>query len=130
MSCNLLRLSFSFTLIFSTFINYGCHSTVEVINKKEPEKYLEVIQDDPTVDIEKSLQDSGQKYVCKEIYVERGSPENRRACFVKVPDESKYKEIGVKLSQLPGAMFNDTSQNIVIVGKAFLHVLLGGPVKI
>src|SRR5690554_1475113 len=129
-SYNLSRLDFFLVLIFSILVNYGCHSTVEAINKKEPKKYLEVIQDDPADDVEKSLQVSGQKYVCKEIYVGRGSPENRRACFVKAPDESKYKEIGVKLSQLPGAMFNDTSQNIVIVGKVFLHVLLGGPVKI
>lgn len=124
------RSIFSLALIFSTFIYYGCHSTVEVINKKEPEKYLEVIQDDPAVDVEKALQESGQKYVCKEIYVGSGSPENRRACFVKAPDESKYKEVGVKLSQLPGAMLSDAGQNIIIVGKVFLHVILGGPVKI
>jgi len=108
----------------------GCSSTAEVLNKKQPEKYLEVIQDDPAVDVEKSLQASGQKYICKEIYIGRGSSENRRACFVKAPDESKYKEIGVKLSQLPAAMLDDTSHNIVVVGKVFLHVLLGGPVKI
>jgi len=117
-------------LIISSFMIWGCSSTAEVINKKEPEKYLEVVQDDPAVDVERSLQESGQHYICKEIYVKRGSAENRRACFVKAPDDSKFKEVGNKLSQLPGAMLNDAGHNIVIVGKVFLHVLLGGPVKI
>jgi hypothetical protein len=130
MSYSVSQLRFFLLLICSSLVMCGCSSTAEVLNKKQPEKYLEVIQDDPAVDVEKSLQASGQKYICKEIYIGRGSSENRRACFVKAPDESKYKEIGVKLSQLPAAMLDDTSHNIVVVGKVFLHVLLGGPVKI
>lgn len=123
------KLSFSLALMFSILINSGCQSTAAVINKEEPEKYLEVVQSDPTVDVEASLKESGQEYVCKEFYSGPGSSENRRACFVKAPDESKYKEIGVKLSQLPEAMLVDTGRNAIVVGKVFLYVVLSGGVK-
>lgn len=123
------KLSFFLAVMFYTLTNSGCQSTAAVINKDEPEKYLEVVQSDPAVDVEESLKESGQEYVCKEIYAGKGSSENRRACFVKAPDESKYKEIGVKLSQLPEAMLVDTGRNAVVVGKVFLYAVVSGAIR-
>lgn len=129
MNYKLSKLVFLISFMLSALANYGCQSTAEVINKKEPEKYLEVIQNSSIVDIEASLKASGQKYVCKEIYVGKGASENRRACFVKAPDESKYKDFGVKLSQLPEAILVDTSHNAVVIGKVFLQVVLSGAIR-
>lgn len=112
--------------LFSTMANVGCQSTNEVLTRKEPEKYLEVIPADPSVDVEASLKASGQKYVCKEIYAGKGSPENRRACFVKAPEESKYKKLGVKLSQLPEAILIDTGRNVLVIGEIVLYSVVSG----
>jgi hypothetical protein len=121
---------FLVVLSMSISLNSGCQATTAALNKKVPEKYVEVIQDDPNVDVESSLKKSGKEYVCKEIYAGKGSSENRRACFIKAPDESKYKELGVKLSELPEAILVDTSQNILIVGKVFLEAVIYGAIRL
>jgi hypothetical protein len=107
-------------------LNLGCQATNAALNKKIPEKYVEVINDDPSVNIEESLKASGQKYVCKEFYSGKGSHENRRACFVKAPDESKYKMAGLKLSWLSGAVIEDTGKNLLVVGAIYLQCFIEG----
>ncbi len=131
MNNNISQLNKWFLFVFgvSILLNFGCQATTATLNKKIPERYIEVVQDDSNVDVESSLKKSGKEYVCKEIYAGKGSSKNRRACFIKAPDESKYKDLGVKLSGLTEAIFVDTSQNILIVGKIFLKAVLIGAVR-
>lgn len=112
-------------IIASALLNVGCQATTTAMNKKPPERYVEVISDDPAVDVEASLKASGQKYVCKEFYSGKGSHENRRACFVKAPEET-IKNVGLKLSWLSGAVIEDTGNNILVVGAIYLKCLISG----
>lgn len=113
-------------ITFSALLNVGCQATTAALNRKPPEKYVEVINDDPSVNIEESLKASGQKYVCKEFYSGPGSHENRRACFVKAPEENKYKDVGLKLSWLSGALIEDTGNNLLVVGAIYLQCIIDG----
>ena len=113
-------------VIASSLLNLGCQATTAALNKKPPEKYVEVINDDPAFDVEASLKASGQKYVCKEFYSGKGSHENRRACFVKAPEESKLKKVGYKVSTLSGAVIEDTGKSMLVIGAIYLEYVLEG----
>ena len=111
-------------ITLSASITSGCVSTEALLTKKPPENYLEVVQDGPIENVEAALKASGKPYVCKEFYAGKGSHENRRACFVKAPDESRYKELGVKLSELPRAILVDTGNTALVVGKVYLQIMM------
>lgn len=104
----------------------GC-ATSEVLSREVPDKYIEVIPEDPTTDVEASLKASGKEYVCKEFYFGQGSSKNRRACFIKAPEESIYKTLGVKLQDVPEALLVDTGKTMLIVGRVALEVVLQIP---
>ena len=104
----------------------ACQATSKLMNKKIPDKYVEVIQESPTVDVESSLKASGKEYICKELYFGKGSSNNRRACYIKAPEESKFKTFGIKLLDAPEAILEDTGNGILVVGKVLLTVLLHG----
>ena len=111
----------AFTLLLLIGLcSVGCQSTLNTLKKPPSEKYVEVVSNEPHASAEESLKASGVNYVCKEIYVGKGSSQNRRACFVKAPPASMYETLGVKMSDLPSAILEDTGQNFLIVGQIAL----------
>lgn len=116
-------------VVFS-FLVIGCGSTYQSFNKEIPDKYIEVIQDDPTVDVEAFLKTSGKSYVCKELYFGYNSPKNRRACFIKLPEDDQLERLKIKMEGTPQAMLLDTGKNVIIVGEVFLHFLFMGHVPL
>ena len=108
------------SLMLIGIFSVGCQSTFNTLKKPPPEKYVEVVSNDSHSSAEESLKASGVNYICKEIYVGKGSSQNRRACFVKAPPASMYETLGVKMSDLPAAILEDTGQNFLIVGQIAL----------
>lgn len=106
----------------------GCQATSDALSNTVPEEYIEIISDESPADIAKTLEASGQDYVCKEIYHGWGSPQNRKACFVKAPkDKSVYKTVGVKLQDLPEALLQDTGNNAVVIGSVAIEIFFAFP---
>ncbi|MBE8716110.1 hypothetical protein [Cellvibrio polysaccharolyticus] len=118
-------------LIAITFCITGCHSTLKAVNTPAPDQYLEVVQDDPTINVEESLAASGTEYFCKETWTVGGNAsERRRACYIKSPDQNQLKKLGVKATDISGGVLEDTGRNIVVTGKVLataLRVYLGLP---
>ena len=108
----------------------GCQSTYKSFTKKIPDKYVEVISDNPIVDVEATLKASGKPYICKELYFGKDSPENRRACYIKLPEEDQIERLKIRMEGTPQAMLLDTGKNILIVGEVFLHFLISGYVPV
>jgi hypothetical protein len=107
--------------------NLGCQSTVAALKKTPPEKYVEVIPDDPKTNVKALLDASGVDYVCKELYFGKGSSKNRKACFVKAPPADMYEKMEVKMSDLPSAILKDTGRNAILVGEvAIMWIMNGG----
>lgn len=117
---------FQCLIFFLSVFLVGCQSTMEAFNEEPPEKLVEVVQTDPGINVEAALQQAGVKYTCKEIYVGRGSSENRRACFIKAPEPALYERLGVKASKLPIALLKDTGRTVLIVGELALSVVMAG----
>lgn len=113
-------------IYLSTLLS-GCQATSEVLGRDAPDKYIEVISTDPATDVAASLAASGKSYVCKEFYYGRGSSKNRKACFIKAPEESFYKRLGVKLQDVPGALIEDSGKTALVVGQTVLEVVLLNP---
>ena len=112
----------------SLFISLsGCQATSEVLSRDVPEKYIEVVATDPADNVEASLKTSGKSYVCKEFYYGKGSSKNRRACFIKAPEESIYKRVGIKLKDVPEALLLDTGKTALVVGTGLLEIVLMNP---
>lgn len=105
----------------------GCQATSEVLSRDVPDKYIEVVATDPAVDVEASLKASGKNYVCKEFYYGKGSSKNRRACFIKAPEENIYKRVGVKLKDVPEALLLDTGKTALVVGSGLLEFVMMNP---
>jgi len=124
MVCRILFLIISFSILLA-----GCQSTYESLNKEIP-KYIEVVQDDPAVDVEAVLKASGKAYVCKELYFGHNSSKNRRACFIKLPEEDQLKRLSIRMERAPEAMLLDTGKNILVVGEIFLRALFFGYVPL
>lgn len=118
----LVAIGISFSLLLS-----GCQATSEVLGRDIPDKYIEVIPTDPTTDVAESLKVSGQSYVCKEFYYGRGSSKNRKACFIKAPEESFYKRLAIKLQDVPEALIEDSGKTALVVGRVALEVVLFNP---
>lgn len=116
--------------IVQCFLLIGCEATFQSFNKKIPDKYIEVIQDDPAVDVESTLKESGKPYVCKELYFGHNSPKNRRACYIKLPEDDQLERLKIRMEGTPQAMLLDTGKNVVIVGEVFLYMLFNGNVPI
>jgi|GEM_PF-1759810 len=110
-------------IVYVALAMAGC-ATSEVLSREVPDKYIEVIPEDPTTDVEASLKASGKDYVCKEFYFGQGSSKNRRACFIKAPEESIYKTLGVKLQEVPEALLVDTGKTMLVVGQVALEIVL------
>ena len=125
MICRILFLNISFLILL-----VGCQSTYESFNKEVPDKYIEVVQDDPAVDVEAALKDSGKAYVCKELYFGHNSSKNRRACFIKLPEKDQLKRLSVRMEGTPEAMLLDTGKNVLVVGEIFLQALFFGYVPL
>jgi hypothetical protein len=105
----------------------GCQSTVTALKKTPPEKFVEVIPDDPKTNVKELLEASGVDYVCKELYFGKGSSKNRKACFVKAPPADMYEKMEVKMSDLPSAILKDTGRNAILVGElAIMWITSGG----
>ena len=121
-----MNIKLLFMMVCFSILMSACQATSKVMNKTIPDKYVEVIQESPTVDIESSLKASGKEYICKELYFGKGSSNNRRACYIKAPEESKFKKFGIKLLDAPEAILEDTGNDILVVGKVLLTVLLHG----
>ena len=101
----------------------GCN-TYTAINKDIPDKYIEVVQAGSSVDVEASLKSSGAAYTCKELFFGNNSAKNRRACYVKAPEENRFKTLGVKLQDVPEAMLTDAGEAVVVVGKVAINIYL------
>lgn len=108
----------------------GCQSTFKTFNKEVPDKYVEVIASNSDTDLEASLKASGQDYVCKEFYYAHNSPKNRRACFIKMPEDNQIERLKIKMEGVPEAVLLDTGKNILIVGNVFLEFLFTGYVPL
>lgn len=121
MTCRTLFL----IILFSILVG-GCQSTYESFNKEIPDKYIEVVQDDPAVNVEAALKASGKSYVCKELYFGHNSSKNRRACFIKLPEEDQLERLNIRMEGTPEAMLLDTGKNILVVGEIFLQALFFG----
>ncbi len=115
-----------FMMVCFSILMSACQETSKVMNKTIPDKYVEVIQESPTVDVESSLKASGKEYICKELYFGKGSSNNRRACYIKAPEESQFKTFGIKVLDTPEAILEDTGNGILVIGKVLLTVLLHG----
>jgi hypothetical protein len=106
----------------------GCQSTSAALGKKVPEEYIEIISDESPAEVAAALEASGQDYVCKEIFYGNGSSKNRKACFIKAPeDKSLYKTLGIKLQDVPEALLQDTGKNTLIVGQVAVEMFLQFP---
>jgi ribosomal protein L24 len=114
-------LNLRIVLFCSLVVISGCQTTANALNKKNPDKYVEVIQDDPSINIEDKLKSSNVNYICKELYFGKGSSQNRRACYIKAPEESRYKAWSVKMLDVPEAILEDTGNAVIVVGKVFLE---------
>lgn len=100
-----------------SLLNMGCQSTFTELGKTPPEKYVEVIPDNPNTNVKTLLEAAGVNHVCKELYFGKGSSKNRKACFVKAPPANMYEKLEVKVSDLPSAILQDTGRNAVLVGE-------------
>lgn len=121
------------TIIFcvlSAIVLPGCQSTFKSFNKEIPDKYVEVIPDDPSVNVEETLKASGEPYVCKELYFGKDSSRNRRACYIKLPEEDQIERLKIRMDGTPQAMLLDTGNNILVVGEVFLFFLFNGYVPV
>ncbi|PUA29590.1 MAG: hypothetical protein B0W54_03125 [Cellvibrio sp. 79] len=103
----------------------SCQSTFTELGKKPPEKYVEVIPDDPKANVREQLDAAGVDHICKELYFGNGSSKNRKACFVKAPPASMYEKLEVKVSNLPSAILQDTGRNIVLTGELAMIWITG-----
>lgn len=101
----------------------GCQ-TYTALNQKTPEEYIEIVSSDSTVNIEDSLKASGVKYTCKELFFGNNSAKNRRACYVKAPEKSRFSALGIKLQDAPEAMLTDAGNAALVVGKVAINLYL------
>lgn len=116
--------------VLCSLLLLGCQSTYQSFTKEIPDKYIEVIPEDPAIDVEATLKASGKPYVCKELYFDKGSSKNRRACFIKLPEDDQLKRLKIRMEGTPEAMLLDTGKNILVVGEVFLHLLISGYVPV
>ena len=116
--------------VLGALLLQGCESTYRSFNKNIPDKYVEVVQDDPNVDVEATLKASGKPYVCKELYFGHNSPKNRRACFIKLPEDDQLERLKIRMEGTPQAMLLDTGKNVLVVGEVFLQFLFLGYVPL
>ena len=100
-----------------SLLGMGCQSTFTELGNTPPEKYVEVIPDDPKTNVKELLEAVGVDHVCKELYFGKGSSKNRKACFVKAPPADMYEKLEVRVSNLPSAILHDTGRNAVLVGE-------------
>lgn len=98
--------------------------TYTAISKEVPDQYIEIVQDGSSVDVEAYLKSSGTKYTCKELFFGNNSVKNRRACYVKAPEESRLNTLGVKVHDAPEALLADTGNAILVVGKVAINMYL------
>lgn len=125
-------------MVFKTIISWvlfsllmvGCESTYQSFSKEIPDRYIEVIQDDPAIDVEEFLEASGDPYVCKEMYFGHSSSKNRRACFIKLPEDDQLERLKIKMEGTPQAILLDTGENVLVVGEIFLQLLFLGYVPL
>ena len=103
--------------LLTSLLGMGCQSTFTELGRTPPEKYVEVIPDDPKANVKESLEAAGVDHVCKELYFGKGSSKNRRACFVKAPPANMYEKLEIKVSDLPSAILQDTGRNAVLAGE-------------
>ncbi len=118
------------SLLLCAILLLGCQSTYKSFTKKIPDKYVEVIADNPELDVEATLKTSGKPYVCKELYFGKDSPKNRRACYIKLPEEDQIERLKIRMEGTPEAILLDTGKNILIVGEVFLQVLMFGYIPV
>lgn len=119
-----------FLVISLLILISGCQSTYKSLTKPIPDKYIEVIPNDPQVDVAASLEASGKPYVCKEMYFGHNSSKNRKACFIKLPEDDQLERLKVRMEGTPEAILLDTGKNILNVGYVFLEVLFIGYVPL
>lgn len=122
-------MKYKILFIATIFCTAGCQSTITAVNTPASDEYLEVVQDDPSINVEESLAASNTEYFCRETWtVGENASESRRACYIKAPDQNQLKKLGVKATDISGGVLEDTGRNIFVTGKVLataLRVYLG-----
>ena len=125
-----MRLKIIVPIVLCSLLLVGCQSTYQSFTKEIPDKYIEVLQGDSVADVEASLKASGKPYVCKELYFGEGSSKNRKACFIRLPEDDQLERLKIRMDGTPQAMLLDTGKNVLVVGEIFLQYLFWGYVPL
>lgn len=124
-------MKYKILFIATIFCTAGCQSTMTAINTPVPDQYLEIVQDDPAVNVEETLAASEADYFCQETWtVGENASESRHSCFIKAPEQNQFRKLGIKTADISGGILEDTGRNIVVTGKVLataLRVYLGLP---
>lgn len=118
-------MKYKILFIATIFCTAGCQSTMTAINTPVPDQYLEVVQDDPAVNVEETLAASKADYFCQETWtVGENASDNRRVCYIKSPDQNQIKKLGTKVTDVSTSFIKDTGRNALVTGRILLSAAL------